>query len=190
MRRAVPLCVAFHLIALGAWTQQTLPIPAASSPARSGDEQAKKTEQNPPPKLGDTPDPYKSFRYRVSLDGRYVAGFTVMKPLPPSAEPHRPNSPSTPQAPQRTKWDSVTLSRGVTHDDAFEQWAASTRGGQPGPAKDLIIDVFNEMGHKVTAYILTGCVVTQYQAAPDLDAGANAVSVTALELKFGGWKQP
>jgi phage tail-like protein len=190
MRRALPLFVVLHLIALGAWAQQTMQLSTTTSRAGNATEQAKKAEQNQAPKLGEAPDLYKNFRYRINLDGRYVAGFSVMKPLPPSTEPRRPNSPSTPQTRERAKYDSVTLSRGVTHDDAFQQWAASAHSGQPGPAKDLIIDVFNEIGHKVTSYILSGCVVTQYQAAPDLDAGANTVNVTALELKFGGWKQP
>src|ERR1700690_2411816 len=72
-------------------------------------------------------DPYKNFKFRVKWDGRYVAGVSKVSALKKSAEVvnHREGGdPSTDRkSPGRTKFEAVTLERGVTHDVAFEQWA-------------------------------------------------------------------
>ena len=72
-------------------------------------------------------DPYKNFKFRVKWDGRYVAGVSKVGALKRSTEvvEHREGGdPSTSRkSPGRTKFEAVTLERGVTHDTDFEQWA-------------------------------------------------------------------
>src|SRR3546814_2206975 len=89
------------------------------------------------------------------------------------------------KSPGRTKYEPITLERGVTHDIDFEQWAnkiwnfgagAGSEASLADFRKDLILDVFNEAGQKVLAYQLYRCWVSEYQALPDLDANANARS--------------
>jgi len=72
-------------------------------------------------------DPYKNFKFRVKWDGRYVAGVSKVGALKRSTEmvEHREGGdPSTSRkSPGRTKYEAITLERGVTHDLEFERWA-------------------------------------------------------------------
>src|SRR5437879_13540100 len=72
-------------------------------------------------------DPYKNFKFRVRWDGRYVAGVSKVGALKRSTEvvEHREGGdPSTGRkSPGRTKFEAITLERGVTHDTEFEKWA-------------------------------------------------------------------
>jgi phage tail-like protein len=72
-------------------------------------------------------DPYKNFKFRVKWDGRYVAGVSKVGALKRTTEivEHREGGdPSTShKSPGRTKYEAITLERGVTHDTEFEQWA-------------------------------------------------------------------
>jgi len=72
-------------------------------------------------------DPYKNFKFRIKWDGRYVAGVSKVSALKRSTEvvEHREGGdPSTGRkSPGRTKFEAITLERGVTHDTEFEKWA-------------------------------------------------------------------
>ncbi len=145
-------------------------------------------------------DPYKNFKFRVKWDGRYVAGISKVGALKRTTEvvEHREGGdPSTGRkSPGRTKYEAITLERGVTHDLEFEQWAnkvwnfGAGAGSEVSLAdfrKDIIIDLFNEAGQKVVSYLLYNCWVSEYQALPDLDANANAVAIQTIKLENEGW---
>ena len=144
-------------------------------------------------------DPYKNFKFRVKWDGRYIAGVSKISGLRRTTEvvEHREGGdPSTShKSPGRTKYEAITLERGVTHDTAFEQWAnkvwAYAAGGHEVSLKDfrkdIIIDFFNEAGQRVLSYRVYRCWVSEYQALPDLDAGANAVAIEHIKLENEGW---
>lgn len=148
-------------------------------------------------------DPYKNFKFRVSFgDGQYVAGISKVSALKRITEPveHREGGdPSTSRkSPGRTKYDPITLERGVTHNTAFEAWAnkvwdfSAGDGAESSLAdfrKDIIIDVFNEAGQKVISYKVYRCWVSEYQALPDLDANANAVAIQTIKLENEGWER-
>ena len=147
-------------------------------------------------------DPYKNFKFRLKWDGRYVAGISKCSPLKRSTEvvEHREGGdPSTSRkSPGRTKYEAITLERGVTHDIDFEQWAnkiwnfGSGAGSEVSLAdfrKDVILDLFNEAGQKVLSYQLYRCWVSEFQALPDLDANANAVAIQMLKLETEGWER-
>ena len=147
-------------------------------------------------------DPYKNFKFRVKWDGKYVAGISKVGALKRSTEPveHREGGdPSTSRkSPGRTKYEAITLERGVAHDTAFEKWAnkvwniGSGLGGEVSLKdfrKDLIIEVYNEAGQLALAYKVFRCWVSEYQALPDLDANANAVAIQHLKLENEGWER-
>ena len=147
-------------------------------------------------------DPYKNFKFRVKWDGRYVAGISKVGALKRSTEPleHREgcDPSSTRKSPGRTKFEAITLERGVTHDVEFERWAnkvwnfGSGLGAEVSLAnfrKDLIIEVYNEAGQLAIAYKVFRCWVSEYQALPDLDANANAVAIQTLKLENEGWER-
>src|SRR5918995_146860 len=101
-------------------------------------------------------DPYKNFKFRVKWDGRYVAGISKVSGLKRTTEvvEHREGGdPSSGRkSPGRTKYEPITLERGVTHDTDFEQWAERVWnfGGGEGREssladfrKNIVIDVYN-----------------------------------------------
>ena len=147
-------------------------------------------------------DPYKNFKFRVKWDGRYVAGISKVGALKRSTEPveHREGGdPSTTRkSPGRTKFEAITLERGVTHDVEFEKWANKVWNYGSGLGaevslkdfrKDLIIEVYNEAGQLAIAYKVFRCWVSEYQALPDLDANANAIAIQTLKLENEGWER-
>lgn len=147
-------------------------------------------------------DPYKNFKFRVKWDGRYVAGVSKVSALKRTTEmvEHREGGdPSTSRkSPGRTKYEAVTLERGVTHDLEFERWAnkvwnfGAALGSEVSLAdfrKDISIEVYNEAGQKVLQYNLFRCWVSDYQALPDLDANANAIAIQTIKLELEAWER-
>lgn len=147
-------------------------------------------------------DPYKNFKFRVKVDGRYVAGVSKVSGLKRTTEVVRHREGGDPsssrKSPGRTEYEAVTLERGVTHDLDFEAWANKIWNFGAGLGaesslkdfrKDIIIEVYNEAGQLALAYKLYRCWVSEYQALPDLDANANAVAVQTIKLENEGWER-
>ena len=147
-------------------------------------------------------DPYKNFKFRVKWDGRYVAGVSKVSALKRSTEvvEHREGGDpsSSRKSPGRTKYEAITLDRGVTHDTEFEKWANKVWNFGSGLGaevslkdfrKDLIIEVYNEAGQLVLAYKVFRAWVSEFQSLPDLDANANAVAIQHLKLENEGWER-
>jgi phage tail-like protein len=147
-------------------------------------------------------DPYKNFKFRVKWDGRYVAGVSKVSALKRTTEvvEHRAGGDpsSARRSPGRTKYEAVTLERGVTHDVEFEQWANKVwrLHNQLGQEislkdfrKDIVLELYNEAGQLAIAYKIYRCWVSEYQALPDLDANANAVAIAHLKLENEGWER-
>ncbi len=147
-------------------------------------------------------DPYKNFKFRVKWDGRYVAGVSKVGALKRTIEAvdHREGGdPSTVRkSPGQTKYEPITLERGVTHDPEFEKWTNKVWNFGSGLGsevslkdfrKDLIIEVYNEAGQLAIAYKVYRCWVSEFQALPELDASANAIAIQTLTLQNEGWER-
>ncbi len=145
-------------------------------------------------------DPYKNFKFRVKWDGRYIAGVSKVSALKRTTEvvEHREGGdPSTSRkSPGHSKYEPITLERGVTHDPEFEKWAnkvwtfgAGLETSLKDFRKDIIIELYNEAGQLVLAYKVFRCWVSEFQALPDLDANANAVAIQTLKLENEGWER-
>ena len=151
-------------------------------------------------------DPYKNFKFRIRFGDspEYVAGVSKISALKRTSElvEHREGGdPSTSRkSPGRTKYDPITLERGVTHDEEFEKWANNVwdYNSKPGAAdsheitlkdfrKDITIEVFNEAGQPALRYKVHRCWVSEYQALPELNANANAVAIQTIKLENEGW---
>lgn len=147
-------------------------------------------------------DPYKNFKFRIKWDGRYVAGVSKISALSRTTEvvEHREGGdPSTVRkSPGQTKFEAITLERGVTHDTEFEKWANKVWNLGSGLGaeislrdfrKDVIIEVYNEAGQLAISYSVLRCWPSEYQALPELDASANAVAIQTLKLENEGWER-
>jgi phage tail-like protein len=146
-------------------------------------------------------DPYKTYRFRVKWDDRHVAGVSKVGALRRSTEVIKHQEGGHPgisrKAPGRTEYDAITLERGITHDPEFETWAnqvwdLSAGAGEAASRdfrKDLVIEVYNEVGHLVLAYKVYRCWVSEYQALPDLDAQGNGIAIEHIKVENEGWER-
>lgn len=143
-------------------------------------------------------DPYKTFMFRVKWDGQYVAGLSKMSALKRSTTPvvHRDGADPSHErkSPGVTKYDAVTLERGVTHDLEFEKWANLVHSlGNPISLrkfrKDVIVDVFNEAGQKAISYTLGNCWVSEFQALPAMDAANAAIAIESIKIELESWRR-
>ena len=147
-------------------------------------------------------DPYKNFKFRIKWDGRYVAGISKVSALKKSTEIvefREGGDPSSGRkSPGRTKYEAVTLERGITHDTEFEKWANKVWNFGSGLGaevslkdfrKDIILELYNEAGQLAIAYKIYRCWVSEYQAMADLDSNANAVAIQHIKLENEGWER-
>ena len=146
-------------------------------------------------------DPYKTFRFLVYFGGSTsaVAGVSKVRGLKRSSdviEYKQGGDAISRKGLGRTKYDPITLERGLTHDPDFEAWANAAQvldKGSPSTSlknlrKEIRIDLMNEMGQPVHRYIVHRCWVSEYQGLPDLDAGGNAVALEHIKLENEGWE--
>jgi phage tail-like protein len=147
-------------------------------------------------------DPYKNFKFRVKWDGRYVASVSKVSALKRTTDvvEHRNGGdPSTVyKSPGQTKWEAITLERGVTHDLEFEAWAnkvwqlgagLGSESSLKDFRKDIGIELYNEAGQLVIAYRVYRCWVSEFQALPDLDGNLSSVAIQSITLQNEGWER-
>ncbi|MEL6475710.1 MAG: phage tail protein [Pseudomonadota bacterium] len=145
-------------------------------------------------------DPYKNFKFQVYVDNRLVLGVSKMGALSRTTEVvnYRSGGGNTFEfkSPGRTKYDSITLERGVTHDPEFEMWASQVHG-QEGSSitdlrnykKDMIVNVMNLRNQVALSYKIYKAWPSKYQAMSDLDAGQNGVLIENLTLEIEWWQR-
>lgn len=147
-------------------------------------------------------DPYKTFRFLIyfGTSTTPVAGMSKVTSLKRSSdmiEYKEAGNMIIRKGLGRTKYEPITLERGLTHDSDFEEWANAAQVLDTGAAiqklkdlrKDIAIVLLNEQGQPVYRYKLYRCWVAEYQAIPDLDAGANAIAIEYIKLEHEGWER-
>jgi phage tail-like protein len=147
-------------------------------------------------------DPYKNFKFLLFFEGQQdpVAGVSKVSPLKRTTEvvSHRDGGDlSTPRhSPGASKFEAITLERGVTFDRAFEEWANLVYSTEGDPAvslknykRNLLLKVNNLQGTPVRAYKVFRCWVSEYTALPELDANANAVMMESVVIQNEGWER-
>jgi phage tail-like protein len=130
----------------------------------------------------------RALRIRMKWGDRYVAAFDEVAGL---------DFPGS-RKPGRSKYEPITLERGVTDDAEFEQWANKVWNPGSGPQRkrppkklrpDFTIELNDETGRLARAYTVFRCWVSEYQSLPDLDANANAVTIQHLKLENEGFER-
>jgi len=147
-------------------------------------------------------DPYKSFRFLVYFGNSTspVAAVSKVGSLKRSSEVVEYKSGGDPISRKglgRTKYEAITIERGITQDLDFATWSNYAQvldKGSPGTSlknlrRELRIDLLNETGQPVWRFFVHRCWVSEYQALPDLDAGANAIAIEHIKLENEGWEQ-
>jgi phage tail-like protein len=147
-------------------------------------------------------DPYKSYRFLVyfGTNTSPVAAVSKVGGLKRSSdaiEYKEGGNSIILKGLGRTKYDAITLERGITHDSDFQDWADAAQVLDKGAPKqslknlrrEIRIELLNEEGQPVHRYVVHRCWVSEYQALPDLDAGGNAVALEHIKLENEGWEK-
>jgi phage tail-like protein len=147
-------------------------------------------------------DPYKSFRFLVYFGQSTtpVAGVSKVTGLKRSSDAidyKEGGNAIILKGLGRTKYEAITLERGLTHDSDFQDWADAAQVLDKGAPKQSLKDLrreinivlLNEAGQPVHRYNVHRCWVSEYQALPDLDAGGNAVALEHIKIENEGWEK-
>jgi phage tail-like protein len=147
-------------------------------------------------------DPYKAYRFLVYFGTatKPVAGVSKISAMKRSSDVidyKQGGSAITLKGLGRTKYEPITLERGVTYDTDFQIWADATQALDNGVAttslktlrREIRIELVNEEGQSVLRYVVHRCWVSEYQALPDLDAGGTGIAVEHIKFENEGWER-
>jgi phage tail-like protein len=147
-------------------------------------------------------DPYKNFKFLLFFEGRPdpVAGVSKISPLKRTTEvvSHSEGGDlsTSRHSPGKSKFEPITIERGLTHDPDFEEWATlvySTEGDAAvslaGYKRNLLIKINNLQGTPVKAFQVFRAWVSEYTATAELDANANAVLIESIVVQNEGFER-
>jgi phage tail-like protein len=147
-------------------------------------------------------DPYKTYRFLVYFGKATtpVAAVSKVSALKRSSDVidyKEGGDPIILKGLGRTKYEPITMERGVTFDSDFEDWANAAQVLKQGSAstslaalrKEISIVLLNEEAQPVHRYVVHRCWVSEFQALPDLDAGANAIAIEHIKVENEGWER-
>jgi phage tail-like protein len=146
-------------------------------------------------------DPYKNFRFQVFFEGSSspiaaLSKVTTLKRSTSVIEYNEAGRGVTVKGLGRTKYEPITMERGITRDKDFIKWADTTQQMVKGEAvtslknlrRELRILLNNEAGQVVLGYVVHACWVSEFQALPDLDASGNVVALEHIKVENEGWE--
>lgn len=142
-------------------------------------------------------DPYKNFKFRIRWDGEVVAGVSKVSALKRTTEiiSHREGGDISTQrhSPGASKFDPITLERGITFAPEFEAWAnlVYSAEGDGGVSlrdfrKNIRIELLNLQGTVVRAYNVMRCWPSEFTSLPELDGNGNGVAFEIMVLQNEG----
>lgn len=95
----------------------------------------------------------------------------------------------------------MVLEKGLSMDNAFEEWANAVvqlqvDSSTSGFKRTVFIDVYDLKGNvndakstPVASYKLNRCWITKYTALPELDASSGGVGIQSVTLRHEGWER-
>ena len=149
-------------------------------------------------------DPYKAYRFLVyfttsspTIAVAAVSKVTGLKRSSDVIEYKEAGNAVILKGLGRTKYEPITLERGITQDKTFETWANAAQVLDHGAAatslanlrQEISIALLNEEAQPVLRWLIHRCWVSEYQALPDLDAGSNTVAIEHVKIENEGWER-
>jgi phage tail-like protein len=148
-------------------------------------------------------DPYLSYAFLVFLGesttpAAAVSGVGPVRRHTDVVEYRDGGDPGTSRKlPGLTRYDPVAITRGVTQDTEFEDWANAVQAlanGNPSASlanlrKTMAIVLLNEERQPVRRYVFYQCWVSEYQAMPFLDAGTSMTAFERIRVENEGWER-
>ncbi len=140
---------------------------------------------------GQNPDPYRGFRFRVEIDGITVAHFSDVSGLQveTETEPYEEGGLNdfVHQLPKRTKFQNITLKRGITDVDELWQWHQEVVSGKFKRKNGSII-LLDESGDDTWRWNFSKAFPVKW-TGPELKADSNTVAFESVELAHHGIKK-
>lgn len=148
-----------------------------------------------------TYDPYRNFKFIVKWDNEPIAAVSKVSALTKSIEVKDWRSGglnnSTLKLPMATKYEAITLERGISADHAFVAWMNRVNTYQAVGLtlvehfhdfrKDFQIEVYSLSNEKVMVVTIYNAWPSKLTLLPDLDANSNEVAIESLELQHEGF---
>lgn len=150
-------------------------------------------------------DPYRTFKFRVRIDNATVAGITKVSALTRSITPTEVKQGGDLLAPRQNpgavSYEDVTLERGWSADQTFEEWANAAARLHTDPTvknfkRTVYIDVYDLDGNPtdrgsqpIASYKLYRCWVSRYAAVPNLDADSGGSGIQSVTLRHEGFER-
>ena len=145
-------------------------------------------------------DPYKSFRFEVEISGRMVfarAGFQKVSGLKMETEviEYREGGDNltVSKSPGLTKFDPITLERGMSEDTDMWAWASKifhidkSAHEQVKYRANVKIKLKDRNGKVVKAWEIPNAWISRYETG-EFDAMGNNVMIETIELQHEGFK--
>jgi phage tail-like protein len=151
-----------------------------------------------------TKDVYRGFKFSVEIDGFKRAAFQKVSGLKTSIEVVEYREGNMPDRMEKLSgmmtYDTITLERGVSYDNDFNEWMSSVcnvQGGGDIPSgggpdfgansyrKSVKITLYNKQGVAVKEFKLINAFPSEYEVG-DLDATSNDVLISTLVLQHHG----
>lgn len=148
-----------------------------------------------------TYDPYRNFKFLVKWDNEAIAAVSKVSALTKTIEVKDWRSGglnnSVLKLPMATKYEPITLERGISADPGFVAWMNRVNtyqavGLTPSESfhdfrKDFQIEVYSLANEKVMVVTVYNAWPSKLILLPDLDANSNEVAIETLELQNEGF---
>jgi phage tail-like protein len=152
-------------------------------------------------------DPYRTFKFRVRMNGNTIAGVTKVSALGRSVASNELKEAGDTLGPRQmpglVTYDEVTLEQGWSADTTLEDWANEVVRLHADPSgvkafkRTVFIDVFALDGQAgaggrstpVTSYRIERAWVSKYVAMPELSAESGGVGIRSVTLRHEGWER-
>jgi phage tail-like protein len=158
----------------------------------------------PPNLISEISNPFLTYNFLIKWDGKYVAAVTGVSGLTRRTRVVTSDVGGQPEnhleIPGQTDYEPVRLSRGITTDRSFEEWANlewSSPDLQPprndtqlaASPKSMQIELYDQAGDLTARYNLYHCWPSEYTALPDLSGEANTVALASMTIEHEGWER-
>jgi phage tail-like protein len=140
--------------------------------------------------MADRKDPFRSFRFRVEIDGINQAGFTDVT-IPDSSidavEYREGTDKYTRKMAGFWKEGNVSLKWGITDSKQLYDWYKSCKEGKV-QRKNVAVKLLDEEDKEVAAWTFENAWPIKYKA-PDFSAKTHDVGIENLEIVHEGMKR-
>ncbi len=140
---------------------------------------------------GSRPYPYTSFRFRIEIEGIIIAQVSEVTGLQFETEIESIEEGGVNefvhQLPKRTKYQHITLKRGITYLDDLWKWYQNVVSGKFQRKSGSII-LMDTLGEEKWRWNFQEAYPVKW-TGPDLKADSNTVAFETIELAHNGIKK-